>query len=532
MEGLTTLQSNFGPQETMSRLEAQIRAHGMGIFARINHAALAAEAGLDLRPTELILFGNPRGDTPLMQANQTMGIDLPLKALVWQDASGKTWLSYNAPDWLAKRHELTGAKPAIATMAVALSTIAANATSDTMQPSAAADRPPPTGAGNAQTGAQSVTQGAQSARLPSEPGQTTHTPAAKLTSGSLVSRLMAIGLVLAGIAGLFAYVGGWLAPDALTPARLVDAFQRVNGLHPGFRRNHAKGVCVSGYFDSNGKGVALSKASVFKSGRVPVIGRFSLSGGQPFAADAPHTVRGLALRFQPWEGDEWRTAMINLPVFPVRTPQAFYELLLASAPDRTTGEHDPARMQAFLAKYPEAAKAMQVIHSHTMPSGFENSTFSSLNAFCFNNDAGAVAWVRWAMVSAQPFEPIHAADSGQADKNYLFAALIRSIHRGPLRWHLIITVAQPGDPTDDATLPWPPNRQQLDVGTLTIDHVESDDTSPARDINFDPLVLPYGIAASADPLLSARSAVYSQSFTRREGERKHPAAVSAAETGK
>ena len=115
----------------MNRLEAQIRAHGMGVFARINHAALAAEAGLELRPTELILFGNPRGGTSLMQANQTMGIDLPLKALVWQDASGKTWLSYNAPDWLAKRHGLTGAEPAIAAMAAALSTIAANATSDT-----------------------------------------------------------------------------------------------------------------------------------------------------------------------------------------------------------------------------------------------------------------------------------------------------------------------------------------------------------------------------------------------------------------
>ena len=127
VEGLTTLQSNLGPQETMDRLEAQIRAHGMGVFARINHAALAAEAGLKLRPTELILFGNPRGGTPLMQANQTMGIDLPLKALVWQDASGKTWLSYNSPDWLAKRHELTGVEPAIATMAAALSAIA-NAT--------------------------------------------------------------------------------------------------------------------------------------------------------------------------------------------------------------------------------------------------------------------------------------------------------------------------------------------------------------------------------------------------------------------
>jgi catalase len=101
-----------------------------------------------------------------------------------------------------------------------------------------------------------------------------------------------------------------------------------------------------------------------------------------------------------------------------------------------------------------------------------------------------------------------------------------------LEWHLVITVGQPGDPTNDATLSWPPDREQLDVGTLTIDHVESEDTSPARDINFDPLVLPNGIAASDDPLLSARSAAYAQSFTRREGEHKDPSAVSTAETEK
>lgn len=126
MEGLTTIESNFGPGETMNRLEAEIKARGMTVFARINHAALAADAGLTLRPTELIIFGNPRGGTPLMQANQTMGIDLPLKALVWQDATGKTWLSYNEPAWLAKQHEVEEAG-IVAGMKQALSAIAAKA---------------------------------------------------------------------------------------------------------------------------------------------------------------------------------------------------------------------------------------------------------------------------------------------------------------------------------------------------------------------------------------------------------------------
>jgi len=130
MEGLTTIQSNFGPGETMDRLEAEIKAHGMSVFARINHAALAADAGQTLRPTELIVFGNPRGGTALMQANQTLGIDLPLKALVWQDASGKTWLSYNEPEWLANRHGVDGVELMVASMGVALGTIADKATKE------------------------------------------------------------------------------------------------------------------------------------------------------------------------------------------------------------------------------------------------------------------------------------------------------------------------------------------------------------------------------------------------------------------
>src|SRR5882724_4559329 len=139
-----------------------------------------------------------------------------------------------------------------------------------------------------------------------------------------LARLALIGIVLAAVAGAFAYLGGWLTPNELTPARLTDAFEHVDGVHPGFRRNHAKGVGVSGYFKSNGNGVRLSKAVVFRPGRVPVVGRFSLAGGRPYAADSPTAVRGLALQFSPTYGEEWRTAMINLPVFPVRTPEAFY----------------------------------------------------------------------------------------------------------------------------------------------------------------------------------------------------------------
>jgi catalase len=367
---------------------------------------------------------------------------------------------------------------------------------------------------------------------PGESDELSRERPAELRGGALAMRLLVIGVVVGGIAFLFAYAGGWFMPHRLSPRVMINTFEEVNGVYSGFRRNHAKGVCVSGYFESNGRGVELSKASVFPPGRVPIIGRFAFSGGNPFVADDPHTVRSLAILFKLPGGKEWRTAMINIPVFTVKTPQGFHDQLLATAPDPATGKPDPERMKAFLAKYPEAAKAMELIKSHPMSSGFANSTYNSLNAFRFINARGAAIPVRWTVVPVQPFEPISGASGGQTNKNYLFDALIANLHQHPLQWHLIITIGQAGDPTDDATLPWPPDRQQVDARTLTIDHIESEDTSPARDINFDPLILPNGIAASDDPLLSARSAAYSKSFIRREGEHKEPSAVSTAETEK
>jgi uncharacterized protein (DUF302 family) len=123
-DGLTTLKSSHGPQDTMNRLEAAVKARGMTVFARIDHSAGAAAAGLSLNPTELLIFGNARGGTPLMQTAQTIGIDLPLKALVWQDASGSTWLSYNDPAWLAQRHGLSGTEVPIGNLTGALDAVA------------------------------------------------------------------------------------------------------------------------------------------------------------------------------------------------------------------------------------------------------------------------------------------------------------------------------------------------------------------------------------------------------------------------
>jgi uncharacterized protein (DUF302 family) len=111
-DGLITIRSSYGPKETMDRLEAEVKGKSLTVFAHVDHAAGATAVGLSLDPTDLLIFGNAKGGTPLMQAVQTIGIDLPLKVLVWQDAPGQTWLSYNDPHWLAKRHGIDGAAAA------------------------------------------------------------------------------------------------------------------------------------------------------------------------------------------------------------------------------------------------------------------------------------------------------------------------------------------------------------------------------------------------------------------------------------
>lgn len=122
--GLITMQCKHGPQHTMDRLVAAVETRGMSVVARIDHAAAAHAVGLELRPTEVLVFGNPRAGTLLMQAAQTIGIDLPLKALVWQDDAQRTWVSYNDLDFLVDRHQAGGAAAsAIGVIATALSEV-------------------------------------------------------------------------------------------------------------------------------------------------------------------------------------------------------------------------------------------------------------------------------------------------------------------------------------------------------------------------------------------------------------------------
>jgi catalase len=335
---------------------------------------------------------------------------------------------------------------------------------------------------------------------------------ASIRRRDLVLGGVVVGGFLAVDLGALLYVNNWIGPARLTPQVFLDGFEKVFRRQLGFRKNHAKGVVVEGYFESNGNGRELSKAAVFRPGRTPVVGRFSLSGGNPAVVDSPTIPRGLGLAFGFPGGQQWRTAMMNLSVFLDNSPEGFYDRMLASKVVPATGEPDPAAMSRFLARYPETARAMAINEAHPPTPGFADSTYRSLVAFYFVNESGARTPVRWSLV------PLQRALPPSRGLNGLFTPLIRQMRSGPLRWRLMLTIGAPSDPVDDATLPWPADRGAVDAGLLTLTSIDTDRPGNARDINFDPLVLPDGIEPSDDPLLSARSAIYGASYRQRTRE--------------
>jgi len=353
-----------------------------------------------------------------------------------------------------------------------------------------------------------------------------------LSLPAVLVRLMAIGVILCAAAALFVYVGGWLSPDRRTQDRFMTAFDAHDGKHPGFRRNHAKGLCVTGWFDAAAEAAPLSRAAIFHLQRVPIVGRFALAGGMPFAADQAGTVRSMALRFLPIGAQEWRTGMNDIPVFPVNSNEGFYEQLRASAPDPATGKPDLEAMKDFLARHPETVRAMQLIKARSISSGFADDTYNSLDAFYLTNSSGVSVPVRWSAVAVQPFVADDAGAHAGAEKNYLFNDLLKQLESHALKWRLVFTIGEAGDSTQDATLAWPEERRRVVAGIVTIARAVSEENGACTDINYDPMVLPDGIAPSDDPLLAARSSVYARSFTLRSAEKsKKPASAVSPPVG-
>ncbi|BAX97085.1 Catalase-related peroxidase [Mycobacteroides stephanolepidis] len=330
-----------------------------------------------------------------------------------------------------------------------------------------------------------------------------------------LDRRMFVGLVAAGavtVTGL----GGFLALEGrgglrLTGRSFIDLFEATGGKFVGYRRNHAKALAVSGRFESNGAGAEVSSASVFVEGVHPVVGRFSVGGQNPHQPDTG-SGQALALEFSLPGGEQWRTAMAAAPVFMAPTPEMFYGLLVA----RSSGKDAAA---AFLRDNPPAAAAQKLIEAAPKALSFEGATYNSLNTFILVNKDGARIPARWRVA------PVGQINGGGPSNgpNWMFRTLANTVRAGELRFNLLLQLGVPGkDPTHDPSVPWPSERGYVNVGTLILGHAIPQEQERIRDTNFDPTVLPNGIEISDDPILTARAAVYAESFRRRARETPAP----------
>lgn len=343
------------------------------------------------------------------------------------------------------------------------------------------------------------------------------------TARSAFVSLLLIAVIVGLCAVAFAYTAGWFSPERLTANKVVDAFAPPGGPALGHRRNHAKGICFTGVFEANGAGSTLSKAPVFLRGQYPIVGRFNLASPNLNAPDATVRVRGVGLQITTPDGQMWRSAMIDAPFFPVSTPQALYGLTVAS------GSKDPNAMKNFVAAHQELATFGGWAQSAPWTGSFAEERYNSLNSFTFTNASGATSIVRWSLLPAAQPVPVQPDELAKGGPDVLEQEITRRIKNGPLQWAMVITVANPGDPTADPSKAWPQDRRTVEVGTLVVQQIEPEPDGPCRDINYDPTVLPSGISTSDDPFPAARSSAYRRSYDLRTAEEKdYPHTVAEA----
>lgn len=294
-------------------------------------------------------------------------------------------------------------------------------------------------------------------------------------------------------------------PPKVSAQQFVD-LQQGNSPFAGFRRAHAKGLCVSGEFRSNGELTPYSTASLFKTGVTPFVGRLSIAGNNPTAPDLKAPVRSLALSFSLSRTEQWRLAMNTPPVMAVADPHTFYRQIQAI-------QAGPEAIKQFFAAHPESSEFRTWAAQYKPSGSFAGEAYHSINAFYLINNEGKQQAVRWAMVPTIKAESI--AFEGD---NALQQEITARIAAAPVVFNWVFTLAEASDDENNATKAWPASRKQVNAGQIVLTGTAAQLEGNCHAINFDPLVLPSGIKATADPILRARSGAYAESYRRRAKE--------------
>jgi catalase len=310
-----------------------------------------------------------------------------------------------------------------------------------------------------------------------------------------------------------------IADDPTVPTQIVDLANKVDGVHPGFRAFHAKGIVVEGSFKASPEAAQLSGATLFSGRSIPVTARFSDGSGMPGVPDgSPAMPRGIAIKYHLPGGADTDMVTNSFKFFPVGTGEDFRDLLhaiVASPPDAPK----PTKLDQFFASHPNAPKA---IGSLPIPDSFADEEYHGIDAFIFVNKGGQRQAVRYLIV---PEKLVHITpeEAAKQSPDYLFDELARRIAQNPVVFHVKAQLAQPGDQTKDASQPWPADRKVVDLGVLTLNKVVPDSLEAQKKLLFLPTNLTAGIELSDDPLPSVRTAAYAVSF----GRRSQPSSASA-----
>ncbi len=293
---------------------------------------------------------------------------------------------------------------------------------------------------------------------------------------------------------------------------LLQQFDQLFGLHPGFRPAHAKGVMLTGTFKPSAGALTLTKAPHILRDSTPVTVRFSNSTGIPLIPDnAPDAnPRGFAIRFNLAEHVHTDIIGHSTDGFPTRTGQEFLELLHAIA---TSGPDvpSPKPVEVFLGAHPAALAWVQA--PKPFPSSFARDSYFGVTAFAFTNAAGETKLGRYRILPEDGND--YVADASSISANYHFDEIAERIAKGPIRFKMIVQIAAPDDVTDDATIHWPETRELLELGTVELTALVPDNATEQKQIIFDPIPRVDGIEPSADPLLELRAAIYLLSGRRR-----------------
>ena len=336
-----------------------------------------------------------------------------------------------------------------------------------------------------------------------------------------VKGYLIIGVTAAALVAGFLYTAGFFGSKGVTAQKFVD-LQQGGKSHYGFRRAHAKGVCLQGEFVANGSLAAYTDAELFKVGSNSFNGRFSIAGNNPLAPDLAAPVRSFALSFSMADGERWRTAMNTPPVMAVRTPEDFYQQLTVLTPDAKTGKRDVEKINAFFQAHPETAAFNQWKDQYQATTSFATEQYHSINAFYLVNAQGQRQAVRWAAVpqatEIQLASTLSSASQTDPSPDALQIELDGRLQQQPVKFDLVFTLASVTDDENDPTIPWPDSREQINAGTLVVKQWKPQQDGACNGINFDPLVLPTGIEPSKDPILNARGAAYAESYRRRANE--------------